>query len=130
MNEDRIVPVITYTYGGETYTLVLDKGKYEKGMTYTYTVEDLPLDEDGQPQECTLVSIKEVRLRSSNISVEKYMSGTVSIDVKVITNAPGYELPNTGGPGAFWYTFGGVILVITSLLYSSHLRRKREGRNV
>ena len=52
------------------------------------------------------------------------ISGTASTDdkTKIITytfvfeNTPNYELPSTGGIGTFWYTIGGVLLMMAAAL--------------
>jgi LPXTG-motif cell wall-anchored protein len=47
-----------------------------------------------------------------------------------VTNAPGTELPSTGGKGTYLYTMGGTLLVLTAallLVYNSKLHRRREG---
>ena len=45
-----------------------------------------------------------------------------------ITNNAGVELPSTGGIGTLPYTLGGMILLVTALMYSFVLRRRRERR--
>lgn len=37
----------------------------------------------------------------------------------------GAELPETGGPGTFWYTFSGVAMMAIALMYDTFRRRKR-----
>lgn len=37
----------------------------------------------------------------------------------------GTELPETGGPGTFWYTFSGVAMMAIALMYDTFRRRKR-----
>lgn len=45
-----------------------------------------------------------------------------------IENNPGVLLPATGGPGTWFYTFGGLGLILLSgLMYGYSLRRKRKG---
>lgn len=45
-----------------------------------------------------------------------------------IENSPGVLLPATGGPGTWFYTFGGLGLILLSgLMYGYSLRRKRKG---
>lgn len=36
-----------------------------------------------------------------------------------------HELPETGGPGTFWYTFSGVAMMAIALMYDTFRRRKR-----
>lgn len=53
---------------------------------------------------------------------------TMTNDVTIIAvNTAGYELPDTGGPGAVWYTTGGLLLMAAAgglLLYKNRNRRK------
>lgn len=53
---------------------------------------------------------------------------TMTNDVTIIAvNTAGYELPDTGGPGAVWYTTGGLLLMAAAgglLLYKNRSRRK------
>lgn len=52
----------------------------------------------------------------------------ITDDVTIIAvNTAGYELPDTGGPGAVWYTTGGLLLMAAAgglLLYKNRSRRK------
>lgn len=53
-------------------------------------------------------------------------SMTNDVDITAV-NAAGYELPDTGGPGAVWYTTGGLLLMAAAgglLLYKNRNRRK------
>lgn len=53
---------------------------------------------------------------------------TMTNDVAIVAvNTAGYELPDTGGPGAVWYTTGGLLLMAAAgglLLYKNRSRRK------
>lgn len=53
---------------------------------------------------------------------------TMTNDVAIVAvNTAGYELPDTGGPGAVWYTTGGLLLMAAAgglLLYKNRNRRK------
>lgn len=51
---------------------------------------------------------------------------TNDVDITAV-NTAGYELPDTGGPGAVWYTTGGLLLMAAAgglLLYKNRSRRK------
>ena len=52
-----------------------------------------------------------------------------SLSLEVKDPVYNYILPQTGGIGTFWYTAGGLILVIGSLFIGCVLRRKRERRS-
>lgn len=136
-DQDRVILLITYTYNGEEHTYTVPaKTKYVKGVTYSFVAEDLPLDENGEPYSCEIVSIvntndgnKALPVSGSAATAEKYLRSTVNTEVKVITNTPAYELPSTGGPGTFPYAAGGLLLIISAallLLYNKIKRRKEE----
>lgn len=52
----------------------------------------------------------------------------ITDDVTIIAvNTAGYELPDTGGPGAVWYTTGGLLLMAAAgglLLYKTAVEGK------
>lgn len=136
-DQDNVILKITYTYnGGERTYTVPDKAKYKKGETYTFVVDNLPLDENGDPYPCGIISIintndknKELEVSYQNAAAEKYLRGTINTDVFVITNAPGYELPETGGTGTHLYSMGGFLLLFSAgllLLYNKSKRRKED----
>lgn len=57
-------------------------------------------------------------------SCQFVITGEVTI---IAVNTAGYELPDTGGPGAVWYTTGGLLLMAAAgglLLYKNRSRRK------
>lgn len=57
-------------------------------------------------------------------SCQFVITGDVTI---IAVNTAGYELPDTGGPGAVWYTIGGLLLMAAAgglLLYKNRNRRK------
>ena len=57
-------------------------------------------------------------------SYQFVITGDVTI---IAVNTAGYELPDTGGPGAVWYTTGGLLLMAAAgglLLYKNRNRRK------
>lgn len=57
-------------------------------------------------------------------SYQFVITGDVTI---IAVNTAGYELPDTGGPGAVWYTTGGLLLMAAAgglLLYKNRSRRK------
>lgn len=70
--------------------------------------------------------------RQGDMLVESRADGsyqfTMTNDVAIIAvNTAGYELPDTGGPGAVWYTTGGLLLMAAAgglLLYKNRNRRK------
>lgn len=44
------------------------------------------------------------------------------------TNYTGQELPSTGGMGTYWFTFGGLLLAVTAMIFGFVQRRRRERR--
>lgn len=45
-----------------------------------------------------------------------------------VYNSSGVTLPNTGGPGTLAYTFGGLVMIMSCLMYGYRLRRKNGRR--
>lgn len=129
----------------------LDTGKQEFGFTVTYVdaitgetkTEKWNLANGGSntlqiPYGAT-VTISEpshpgysLSFRQGDTLVESRADGsyqfTMTNDVTIIAvNTAGYELPDTGGPGAVWYTTGGLLLMAAAgglLLYKNRNRRK------
>lgn len=126
--KDKVTPVITYEYAGETRTYQLPYGKYEKNKEYEFIVEGLSLNENDEPYDCKFVAITAVTISDSNASAEKYLRNSVSTEVKIITNAPAYELPKTGGPGTTFFTFGGISLLAGAFVYICCARRRKRRR--
>ncbi|MDO5549208.1 MAG: SpaA isopeptide-forming pilin-related protein [Eubacteriales bacterium] len=46
-----------------------------------------------------------------------------------VTNSTGYKLPDTGGSGTIWFTFGGLAILAGCLMAGFRMRRKRERRS-
>lgn len=123
--------IISYQYNNETRTLTQNKVSLQKNKPYTCEVDGLPVTEDGTPYTCEIVSIKNgknsVECSDMGIKAETYQSGMIDTDVKVITNAPSFVLPETGGSGTNWYTCSGLLLMAIALMYGYISRRKLEG---
>lgn len=126
-------------------------GKQKFGFTVTYVdavtkesiTQELKLA-DGEKGELKIpygatVTISEpshpgysLSFRQGGALVESRADGsyqfTMTNDVAIIAvNTAGYELPDTGGPGAVWYTTGGLLLMAAAgglLLYKNRSRRK------
>lgn len=135
-DQDKVILEITYTYNGETRTYTVpEKTKYKNGVTYSFVVEDLPLNENGEPYPCKITSIVNTNdknnllaVSASSAAAEKYLRGSINTEVKVITNTPAYALPSTGGPGAALYAAGGLLLTLSAglLLLYKHFKRRKE----
>lgn len=84
----------------------------KSNIKWTITIEDLQItsitDENGGKIE----GITKRALESSTVYQFK--------------NIPYYELPSAGGPGIYWYTFGGTILMAGAALIVYRQKRKRE----
>ena len=133
-NQDNKTLKLTCRYNGQEYTYITPKGSYKNNQRYSFTVDNLPLGEDGEPFECEIVSVirvddgKSVTLSYSDVSTEKYVRGTSVLQVKVITNHQAYELPQSGGSGTLLITLSGLCLMLSALLYRYHARRMQERR--
>lgn len=64
--------------------------------------------------------------QGSDYILERYDDGIFYIHVY---NYPGYELPQTGGPGTKWFTWGGILLMLIALMYGYSLFCGRERGN-
>lgn len=84
----------------------------KSNIKWTITIEDLQItsitDENGEKIE----GITKRALESSTVYQFK--------------NTPYYELPSAGGPGIYWYTFGGTLLMAGAALIVYRQKRKRE----
>lgn len=110
---------------GETISqqLKLTKGKSDKvtipyGATVTISEPSHPGYSLSFRQGDTLVTNRD------DNSCQFVITGDVTI---IAVNTAGYELPDTGGPGAVWYTTGGLLLMAAAgglLLYKNRNRRK------
>lgn len=128
-----------------------DTGKQEFGFTVTYVdavtkesiTQELKLA-DGEKGELKIpygatVTISEPSHPGYSLSFqqgdtlvtnpdENSCQFVITGDVTIIAvNTAGYELPDTGGPGAVWYTTGGLLLMAAAgglLLYKNRSRRK------
>lgn len=128
-----------------------DTGKQKFGFTVTYVdavtkesiTQELKLA-DGEKGELKIpygatVTISEpshpgysLSFRQEGALVESRADGsyqfTMTNDVDITAvNTAGYELPDTGGPGAVWCTTGGLLLMAAAgglLLYKNRNRRK------
>lgn len=116
---------------------------YQDKITAEITTKTLELKADGNdklkiPYGAT-VTISEpshpgysLSFRQGDTLVESRADGsyqfTMTNDVDITAvNTAGYELPDTGGPGAVWYTTGGLLLMAAAgglLLYKNRNRRK------
>lgn len=103
--------------------LKLAKGKSDKvtipyGATVTISEPSHPGYSLTFRQGDTLVTNRD------DNSCQFVITGDVTI---IAVNTAGYELPDTGGPGAVWYTTGGLLLMAAAgglLLYKNRNRRK------
>lgn len=73
------------------------------------------------------LSFRQGDMLVTNLDKNSYQF-VITDDVTIIAvNTAGYELPDTGGPGAVWYTTGGLLLMAAAgglLLYKNRSRRK------
>ena len=131
VNADKKV-TITYTYGTEQKTLVLaaDKhDKFNKDTSYSFDVYNLPLNSNKNPYDISIVSVVSTDGKTSftnSAGAVKYETGTITIPTLIMTNTPGYILPDTGGIGTNWYTIAGVLLILGSGLSYKLKRSKGE----
>lgn len=137
-NDASLVRITCTTSDGIKHTKDFTVNKLEKNIDYTFEMDGLPLDENGQPLKIESFIYSVQKKDGNNITIEgnkvnkwqysqsTYISGTTSTPVLIMTNTPdGYELPKTGGPGTNLFTFGGLCLTAGTLMYGYHARRRR-----
>ena len=103
--------------------LKLAKGKSDK-VTIPYGAT-VTISEPSHPGYS--LSFRQGDKLVTNLDKNSYQF-VIKDDVTIIAvNTAGYELPDTGGPGAVWYTTGGLLLMAAAgglLLYKNRNRRK------
>lgn len=103
--------------------LKLAKGKSDK-VTIPYGAT-VTISEPSHPGYS--LSFRQGDTLVTNLDKNSYQF-VITDDVTIIAvNTAGYELPDTGGPGAVWYTTGGLLLMAAAgglLLYKNRNRRK------
>ena len=123
-DQDGMIINDLYLEDGKTYYLVETKapdGYRLLGSAITLTVDSSnttsPVTvEGGDGEETVTTDEQTVDGKKTQVYVIK------------IPNNPGVLLPATGGPGTWFYTFGGLGLILLSgLMYGYSLRRKRKG---
>lgn len=78
-----------------------------------------PIGFDIRNQEVTLLNVGDWSAEKNDVT------GVYTITV---INKSGYELPQTGGPTARMYTYGGLLLILAvAALFGYQLKRRREG---
>ena len=135
--KDKVELQINFTYNGKEKTYsVTSKEKYESGKTYLFYVEDLPIDEYGEPFACEIISIININdnnapleVSSKSATAEKYLRGSTNTEVKVITNIPAYELPSTGSSGTMLYIAFGAMMMLCAALTAIYFMKKRKSAN-
>lgn len=78
-----------------------------------------------------VITIENLMIKSITDENGKEIEGitsraSVSSTVYQFKNTPYYELPSAGGPGIYWYTFGGTLLMAGAALIVYRQKRKRE----
>ena len=103
--------------------LKLAKGKSDK-VTIPYGAT-VTISEPSHPGYS--LSFRQGDTLVTNLDKNSYQfTMTNDVDITAV-NTAGYELPDTGGPGAVWYTTGGLLLMAAAgglLLYKNRNRRK------
>ena len=103
-----------------------------KADNWSTTLDNLPLsvtDDDGNTVTCSYC-IQEIPVPNYTTSYENnggITSGTITV-TNMAVDTPGYELPETGGPGTIWYALGGMLLIVSAgiLLVYNHSKRRKE----
>lgn len=131
--EDSIqVKVYQIANGNDQNKKLYQELTLSKADNWSTTLDNLPLsvtDDDGNTVTCSYC-IQEIPVPNYTTSYENN-GGTTSGTITVINTAvdtPGYELPETGGPGTIWYALGGMLLIVSAgiLLVYNHSKRRKE----
>lgn len=106
------------------------------GATETYYIEEVKPPMGYYPLsglievKCNDKSAPTVTVEGSNTAVTPITDGGNTVGYKFqVQNHAGYELPETGGIGTHYYTFGGLLLIVIPLVYG-FVRRRRYGKEV
>lgn len=123
-DQDGMIINNLYLEDGKTYYLVETKapdGYRLLGSAITLTVDS--------SNDISPVTVKGGDGKVTVTTDEQTVDGKkTQVYVIKIPNNPGVLLPATGGPGTWFYTFGGLGLILLSgLMYGYSLRRKRKG---
>lgn len=102
-------------------------------LGWKYTVTDLPLtgtDDAGNPLTYTY-AVEETAISGYTASYSENNQNGVTEGTLTITNTPssgGYRLPETGGMGTHYHTFGGLLILAGAMMYliTHSIRRRRE----
>lgn len=137
----RTVCITCKTSDGQTFTKNFSvSAGFAQNEQYTFEMDGMPLDADGNPLEITSWEFSTLKSDGSTENIKsdkitksytqsKYQSGVTSVPVYVITNtANNYILPETGSSGIYPYTLSGALMAVSALMYRYILRRKRERR--
>ena len=124
-------PVIPPANTGYTVNTATGEITFRQRNGQSKTIPDIPIG--------AKVTITETSHDGYNVTVKEGNVTLASADTVQITvnedrtlefvNNPGILLPNTGGGGSLFYTFGGTALAAFALMYGYSRRRKREGRS-
>lgn len=88
---------------------------------YNKLADAITFTVDANGVSATGEHVKEVDAQTDDDGVTTY---TISV-----TNSTGYKLPDTGGSGTIWFTFGGLAILAGCLMAGFRMRRKRERRS-
>ncbi|MGN0518615.1 MAG: SpaA isopeptide-forming pilin-related protein, partial [Acutalibacteraceae bacterium] len=100
-----------------------------KGSNWSWTKDDLPLtgvDENGNKVYYTYYVIEQAAANYTTTYENNsgITSGTIVIN-NTLKETPEYELPITGGPGIYLFTFGGLLLIIGAVLLLIYKQKRR-----
>lgn len=66
---------------------------------------------------------------ADDVTMELIENADTAKVVITVKNHAGYVLPETGGMGTIWFTFGGLLLMTAALMYGYMMRRSQERRS-
>ena len=84
------------------------------------------IDTDGKISVQEIDKNGEIVQNPVRVSLAGEAGSTTSEQGLIINNCRVYELPESGGPGIYWYTFSGALLMMGAALIVYRQKRKRE----
>ena len=139
-DEDHLIPatdfagnpigtIVTGGYADDGQTQPLGIGVIGNLLPGTYyLVETAAPDGYNAPAGHVIVTVSNDGsvsiLQEDNAQPSENVIAEGNVVTFIVTNTTGKELPNTGGPGTFLYTSGGLLLMAAAMIYLICVRRR------
>lgn len=107
-------------------TYYLKETEAPEGYTMLSEVFAVTIDTDGKISVQEIDKNGEIVQNPVRVSLAGEAGSTTSEQGLIINNCRVYELPESGGPGIYWYTLSGTLLMAGAVLIVYRQKRKRE----